>query len=106
MVDQCPFLFETLTQVNNNTFPFQQHFKTTCGLLLSPVCACLPLFEQPIEQQMVELQDSILERLHHHTLFNMFFNKICKAHHVQILSCSGPKANAWLKFDQFFQTFN
>jgi hypothetical protein len=25
MVDQCPFLFEALMQVNNNTFPFQQH---------------------------------------------------------------------------------
>ncbi len=31
-VDQRPFLLEALTQVNN-TFPFQQHFKTTCDLL-------------------------------------------------------------------------
>jgi len=38
-VDQHPFLFETFTQVNNNTFPFQQHFKTTYDLLPPLVCA-------------------------------------------------------------------
>jgi hypothetical protein len=46
MVDQCPFLFEALAQVNNNTFPFQQHFKVTCDLLLPPTRACLLSFEQ------------------------------------------------------------
>jgi len=45
IVDQRPFLLETLTQVNNNTFPFQQHFKTTCDLLPPLVCACPFPFE-------------------------------------------------------------
>jgi hypothetical protein len=46
MVDQCPFLLEALTQVDNNTFPFQQHFKVTCDFLPPPTHACFPLFEQ------------------------------------------------------------
>jgi hypothetical protein len=33
MVNQCPFLLETLMQVDNNTFLFQQHLKATCDLL-------------------------------------------------------------------------
>ncbi len=33
MVDQCPFLLETLTRVDHNTFFFQQHFKVTCDFL-------------------------------------------------------------------------
>jgi len=37
---------------------------------------------------MVQLQDSILECLHHHTLSNMLFNRISKAHCVRILSFS------------------
>jgi hypothetical protein len=32
MVDQCPSLFETLAQVDNNTLPFQQHPKAACDL--------------------------------------------------------------------------
>jgi hypothetical protein len=42
---QCPFLFEALAQVDNNTFPFPQHFKMACDLLLPPTCVCLPPFE-------------------------------------------------------------
>jgi hypothetical protein len=53
MVDQCPFLLEALAQVDNNTFPFQQHLKATCDFLLPLTCACLPSFEQLIKQQMV-----------------------------------------------------
>jgi len=34
MVNQRPFLLETLAQIDNNTFPFEQHLKTTCDLLL------------------------------------------------------------------------
>jgi hypothetical protein len=45
---------------------------------------------------MVQLQDSISECLHHHTLFNMLSNKIFEAHRAQILSCFGPRAVAWL----------
>jgi hypothetical protein len=45
---------------------------------------------------MVQLQDSILERLHHQTFFNMLFEKIYETHHARILSCSSPKADAWL----------
>ncbi len=87
MFDQRPFLLETLTQVNNNTFSFQQHLKAPCDLLLAPKHKCLPSFEQFIRQQMVQLQDSILECLHYHTFSNMFFNTIPKAYHARILLC-------------------
>ncbi len=59
IVDQHPFLFEALVRVNKNTFPFQQHCKTSCDLLPPPIHGCLPPFEQLIGQQMVQLQDSI-----------------------------------------------
>jgi hypothetical protein len=49
MVDQCPFLFEALTQINNNTFPFQQHFKAPCDLLPPQARACFASFEQLIK---------------------------------------------------------
>ncbi len=104
MVDQCPFLLEALTWVNN-TFLFQQHFKATCDLLPPLARAWFFPFEQFIGQQMVQLQDSILEHLHHHTLSNMFFNGIFEAHSVRILSCYGPKASAWLTVWSVFPTF-
>jgi hypothetical protein len=44
MVDQCPFLFETLTQVNNNTFLSIN--TSTCALLPPPTYMCFFLFEQ------------------------------------------------------------
>jgi hypothetical protein len=53
MVDQHPFLLETLAQDNNNTFFSQQHLKATCDLLPPPTYACLPPFKQFIGQQMV-----------------------------------------------------
>jgi hypothetical protein len=53
MVNQHSFLFEALTQVDNNTSPFHQHFKATCDLLQPSVCACSPPFEQVIGQQIV-----------------------------------------------------
>jgi hypothetical protein len=49
---------------------------------------CFPPFEQLAKQQMVQFQDSILERLHHHTFSNMLFNRISKAKCSRILSCS------------------
>ncbi len=45
MVDQHPFLFEALTQININTFPFQQHLKVACDLLPPPTHMCLFPFE-------------------------------------------------------------
>jgi len=54
---------------------------------------------------MVQLQDSILERLHHHTLFNMFFDGISKAHHVRILSCFSLGVCAWFIVRMVFPTF-
>ncbi len=48
MVDQHPFLLKTLAQVNNNTFPFQQHLKVAC-YLLPPLLVCFPPFEQLIQ---------------------------------------------------------
>jgi hypothetical protein len=89
MVNQHPFLFETLAQFDNNIFPFQQHLKVICDILPPLTHACLPPFEQFIEQQIVQLQDYTLEYLIYHTLSNMFSNKTFKAHRVQILSCSG-----------------
>jgi hypothetical protein len=54
---------------------------------------------------MVHFQDSILEHLHHHTFFNMFSNKILKAHHAQILSWFGPKVNIYFIIQPIFPTF-
>jgi hypothetical protein len=59
MVDQHPSLFEALAWVNNNTFPFQQHLKVACDIVPPLVRTCFLSFEQLIEQQMVQLQDSI-----------------------------------------------
>jgi hypothetical protein len=67
--------------------------------------ACLPPFEQFIEQQIVQLQDFILEHLLYHTLFNMFSNKTFKAHRVWILSCSGLRVGVWLTTQLVFLTF-
>jgi hypothetical protein len=91
VVDQYPFLLEALARVDDNTFFFQQHFKVVCDLLPSRACACLFSFEQLIWQQMIRFQNSISERLHHHTLFNMLFDGIFEAHHARILSCSGQR---------------
>jgi hypothetical protein len=41
-------------------------------------CGFFP-FEQLIGQQMVQFENSILECLHHHSLSNMFFDKIFEA---------------------------
>jgi hypothetical protein len=38
MVDQCPFFFKALVWSNNNTFPFQQHFKLTQWAYMDPWC--------------------------------------------------------------------
>jgi len=79
MNDQHHFLLKALAQVNNNTskwlviFYHPQH-----------ECVFFPL-------NMVQLQDSILDRLHHHTFSNMLSDKISKTHHAQILSCSNPE---------------
>jgi hypothetical protein len=59
----------------------------------------------PFEQQMVQLQNSISECLHHHTLFNMFFDGISKANHVWIVSCSGSRVNVWLTSWLVFPAF-
>jgi hypothetical protein len=96
MVDHYPFLLEALVRVDNNTFSFQQHFKVACDLLPPPICICFLLFEQFIKQQMVQVQYSISKHLHHHTLSNMFSDKISEAHHARILSCFGPRVGAWL----------
>jgi hypothetical protein len=89
----------------------QQHisFPTTPqgGMLSSTTLArvCFPPFEQLTKQQMVQLQDSISEGLHHHTLFNMLSNKTSEAHHAPILLCSGPRASTWLITQPIFPTF-
>jgi len=42
---------------------------------------------------MIHFQNSILEHLHHHTFFSMFFNGIFEAYNAQILSCFGPRVD-------------
>ncbi len=54
---------------------------------------------------MVRLQDSISERLHHHTFSNMLFNMIFDAHHVQFFSCFGPRVGTWLTTRPIFPAF-
>jgi hypothetical protein len=65
----------------------------------------LPPFEQLIEQQMVQLQDSILEHLHHHTFSNIISNRISEAHYAWILSYFGPGVGAWLTIWLIFPAF-
>ncbi len=76
-----------------------------CDLLPPSTCACLPPFEQLIGQQMVHLQYSILECLHHHTFSNMLSSGTFVAHCTQILSCSRPKACVWLIVRLVFPAF-
>jgi len=45
MVDHYPSLFDPLAQVDNNTFPFHQHLKAACDLLLPPTRTCFLPFE-------------------------------------------------------------
>jgi len=47
------------------------------------------MFKQLIGQRMVRFQNSILEHLHHYTIFNTFFDGRFEAHHAWILSCFG-----------------
>jgi hypothetical protein len=54
---------------------------------------------------MVWFQDSILKHLHHHTLSNMFFDEISKAHCAWILSCFGPRMGAWPIVRLIFPSF-
>jgi hypothetical protein len=60
-----------------------------CELLPPSTRACLFLFEQ----HMIQLQNFISKRLHDHTIFNMLFDKIFKAHRIQILTCFNPRAS-------------
>ncbi len=76
-----------------------------CDFLPPPAHACFPPFEQFIGQQMVQLQDSISEHLHHHTLSNMLSDGTSKAHRARILSCSGPRASVWFVARPIFSTF-
>jgi hypothetical protein len=105
MVDPHPFLLEALARVNNNTFPFQENLKGTCDLLPPLARACLPPFEQFIEQQMVQLQNSISKHLHHHTLSDMLSKWILEAHRAQLLSSSGPRVGIWLIVRPIFLAF-
>jgi len=54
---------------------------------------------------MVWFQDSILKCLHHHTLSNMLFDIIPKAHYAQNLSCSDLGAGVLLMVKLIFLTF-
>jgi hypothetical protein len=54
---------------------------------------------------MVWFRNFILECLHHHTFFNMFFDEIFEAHCAWIISCFGPKASFWLIVWPIFPSF-
>jgi hypothetical protein len=90
---------------DNNTLLFYLHLKVTCDFLPPLVFMCFLPFEQVIEHQMVQLQSSIWDYLHHHTLFYMYSNERSKPHHVWILSCSGPWVNVWFTSWLVFPTF-
>jgi hypothetical protein len=105
MVDQHPFLLEALTRVDSNILFFQIHLKVVFDLLSLSTCTCLPSFKQFIGQQTVQLQDSISECLHPHTLLNMIFDGIFEAHCARILLCSGPGACVWLIVQPIFPSF-
>ncbi len=74
-------------------------------IITASTCACLPSFEQLIEQQMVQLQDSILKRLHHHIFFIMLSDRISEIHCVWILSCFGLGIGACLIDQPIFPSF-
>jgi hypothetical protein len=54
---------------------------------------------------MVQFQDSIFEHLHHHTFFNMLFDGIFEAHHVQILSYYNLGVDVWFTIQLIFLAF-
>jgi hypothetical protein len=54
---------------------------------------------------MVQLQDSILKLVHHHTLSNMFSIKISNIHYSQILSCFSIRASVWFIIQPIFVAF-
>jgi hypothetical protein len=83
---------------------WKTHFDVM-DLLLSPACACLPLFEQFIGQQMIRFQNSILKCLHHHNFSSILFDKIFEAHCAWILSRAGLRVNAWLTTWLVFPAF-
>jgi hypothetical protein len=91
--------------MNQQHLPFLTTTQSNMRSFIIPAHVCLFPFEQFIKQQMVHLQNSILEHLHHHTFFNMFFDGIFEAHHAQILSCFRPRANVWLIIQLIFPTF-
>jgi hypothetical protein len=76
-----------------------------CDFLPPSTCACILLSKQLFKQQMVQFQNSILNCLHHHTLSNMLFDKISKAHCALILSCFGLGASAWFTIRLIFSSF-
>jgi hypothetical protein len=53
--------------------------ETACDYLLPPTHAYFLPFKQLIKQQMLQFQNSILELLHHHIFFSMFFKKYLKS---------------------------
>jgi hypothetical protein len=55
---------------------------------------------------MVQLQDSISERLHHHTLCIMLFNGTFKVHHARISIVLAQGQAFSLQFDQFSWPFD
>jgi hypothetical protein len=66
---------------------------------------CVNFFlEQFIEQQMVELQDSI-RTFTPLILSNMLYDTILETHHVWILSCFGLRVNTWFITWLIFLTF-
>ncbi len=64
-----------------------------------------PPFQQLIGQQLVWLKDSISKCFPHHTLSNMFSNRIFETHYVQILSCFGFEVDVWFTIRLTFLAF-
>jgi hypothetical protein len=102
MVDQGFFLAWSLNTSWQQHLPFpialQSHLRFSTTLTRT----CFLPFEQLIGHQMVWFQDSILERLHHHTLSNMLFYSIVKPTMLESYYVLGPRWALGLQFDHLF----
>jgi hypothetical protein len=76
--------------------PFQMHLKSTQEPLLSWATTCVPPFKQLVEKQIDHLKESILERLHDHSLTNILFYLPFNSHRSCLKLCAGPSAGTWL----------
>ncbi len=98
MVDQHPFLLETLAQIDNNTFLFQQHLKAACDLPF-PICPPMGYLRPIIHRidQFLPLAIEMFGCLHKHV--DVFLHDYANT----IWSLKGPKGLHLFTFFNFFR---